>query len=103
MSDSLILGLASTLGPIITVIITAMITARANRKHKSEIKETVSEYHKEVNGKMVQLLETTKALGTAEGKAAAAVAAPIELKIGKLEVELKPPVNLQEGKTEGNV
>lgn len=49
-------------------IIIAQISSRQdiNALH---INDKVDEYHKEVNGKMTKLLETTEALGKAKGKA----------------------------------
>lgn len=42
-------------------VLTALINVRVGKK--------IDRYHKEVNGKMGELLVTTKALGNAEGKA----------------------------------
>lgn len=61
MSDAVIVALITTTG----LIITGYINTRQNKK----IVEKVDSYHKEVNGKMGELLVTTKALGNAEGKA----------------------------------
>lgn len=61
MSDSIIVALITTAG----LIISGMITTKQNKR----IAEKVDSYHKEVNGKMGELLVTTKALGNAEGKA----------------------------------
>jgi hypothetical protein len=69
MSDTIILALITSSTTILSVIITGVINARANRKQNAHISDKVDNYHKEVNGKMAQLLDTTKALGNAEGKA----------------------------------
>ena len=69
MSDTLIQGLVGSLFTMLTVIITAWINSRANRKQNNDIKEKVDDYHRQVNGKMERLLDTTKALGNAEGLA----------------------------------
>lgn len=61
MSDSIIVALITASG----VILSGIITSRQGKK----ISEKVDKYHKEVNGKMGELLITTKALGNAEGKA----------------------------------
>jgi hypothetical protein len=69
MSDTVIQGLITSLTTILVVIINGRINARANRKQNAVISDKVDKYHKEVNGKMGELLVTTKALGNAEGKA----------------------------------
>lgn len=61
MSDSIIVALITAAG----LVISGVINTRQNKK----IVEKVDQYHKEVNGKMGELLVTTKALGNAEGKA----------------------------------
>lgn len=61
MSDAIIISAITTIG----LIITSVINSRQNKK----ISNKVDGYHKEVNGKMGELLDTTKALGKAEGKA----------------------------------
>lgn len=61
MSDAIIVALITTAG----LIVSGIINTRQNKK----IVEKVDSYHKEVNGKMGELLVTTKALGNAEGKA----------------------------------
>jgi hypothetical protein len=69
MSDTVIQGLITSLTTILVVIINGRINARANRKQNAHISDKVDKYHKEVNGKMHELLITTKALGHEEGKA----------------------------------
>jgi hypothetical protein len=69
MSDAVIQGIITSATTILVVIITGIINARANRKQNAVISEKVDNYHKEVNGKMGELLITTKALGNEEGKA----------------------------------
>ena len=49
-------------------IIIAQIAAR-QAINSNDINDKVDKYHKEVNGKMGELLDTTKALGNAEGRA----------------------------------
>lgn len=61
MSDAIIVSLITAAG----LIISGVINTRQNKK----ITEKVDSYHKDVNGKMGELLVTTKALGNAEGKA----------------------------------
>lgn len=61
MSDAIVISIVTTIGLVITTLI--------NSKQNREIKTKVDNYHKEVNGKMTDLIETTKALGKAEGKA----------------------------------
>lgn len=72
MSDavivSIITGLTTIIGLIITGVLNARSAARIERK-STDIEKKVEQYHKEVNGKMGILLDTTKALGNAEGKA----------------------------------
>ncbi|HMG93457.1 MAG TPA: hypothetical protein VK589_25540 [Chryseolinea sp.] len=65
MSDTLILGIAIPTISAVSSWVIIMLNARAARK----LQKQIAEYHKEVNGKMGQLLETTKALGNAEGAA----------------------------------
>lgn len=69
MSDTIILALITSTTTILSVVITGIINARANSKHAATLNEKVDTYHKEVDGKMGELLVTTKALGKAEGKA----------------------------------
>jgi hypothetical protein len=69
MSDTVILALITSSTTILSVVITGIINARANRKQNAAIVDKVDTYHKEVNGKMGQLLITTKALGNEEGRA----------------------------------
>lgn len=61
MSEAIIVALITTTG----LIVSGVINTRQNKK----IAAKVDSYHKEVNGKMGELLITTKALGNAEGKA----------------------------------
>jgi hypothetical protein len=69
MSDAVIQGIITSATTILVVIITGIINARANRKQNTVISDKVDKYHKEVNGKMGELLITTKALGNEEGRA----------------------------------
>lgn len=52
-----------------TTILGLIVTGYINSKQNSKITGKVEDYHKEVNGKMTKLLETTEALGKATGKA----------------------------------
>jgi hypothetical protein len=52
---------------LISAIVTPVVVVYVNRQTNKK----VDEYHKEVNGKMGQLLETTKDLATANEKARA--------------------------------
>ena len=63
MSDLIIVALITVGGPILTIF----IKDRMDRKRIIRLDKKVEEYHKEVNGKMGELLVTTKALGNAEG------------------------------------
>ena len=65
MSDAVLIVVVPSVITTIGLIVVAYLNTRQNRK----ISEKVDGYHKEVNGKMGELLTTTKALGNAEGKA----------------------------------
>jgi hypothetical protein len=65
MSDAVLIVVVPSAITTIGLIVVAYLNTRQNRK----ISEKVDGYHKEVNGKMGELLTTTKALGNAEGKA----------------------------------
>lgn len=76
MSDPVLLAIITSVTTVLTVIITGIINARASRKRSEAVVEKVQAvvekvdtYHNEVNGKVSQLLVTTKALGVEEGKA----------------------------------
>lgn len=58
------MALITLISAIVTPIVVVYVSKQTNKK--------VDEYHKEVNGKMGQLLETTKELATAQEKARAA-------------------------------
>lgn len=58
MSDAVLIAIVSGVFSTIALI----INLKANKK--------IDQYHKEVNGRMGELLETTKKLGNAEGAAA---------------------------------
>lgn len=65
MSDVLILGLATIIsGSVITPVVAWLI-----RRSEKKILDKVEEHRKEINGRMGELLETTKNLGHAEGMA----------------------------------
>ena len=65
MSDAVLIVVVPSVITTIGLIVVAYLNTRQNKK----ISEKVDGYHKEVNGKMGELLTTTKALGNAEGKA----------------------------------
>ena len=65
MSDAVIISLSGSLTTTLGIIVVAWL----NNRHNKTITDKVDGYHKEVNGKMGELLTTTKALGNAEGKA----------------------------------
>lgn len=65
MSDIVILSIIAN---IISPILIAVLTYFQNKKIKAN-GEKVDAYHKEINGRMGELIKTTKALGNAEGKA----------------------------------
>lgn len=57
MSDALAIAI---IGAVVTTINSFLI---------AWVKVSINRYHKEVNGRVGELIETTKALGNAEGKA----------------------------------
>lgn len=65
MSDIVILSIIAN---IISPILIAVLTYFQNKKIKAN-GEKVDAYHKEINGRMGELIETTKKLGNAEGTA----------------------------------
>lgn len=85
MSDAVVISLITGVVTVILAIIgvvTLVITLRSNAKqaaiiaaqnlltaNQAQLNLKVDEYHKEVNGNMHKLLETTKKLATAEEKA----------------------------------
>lgn len=83
MSDAVIISLITSIATLVGLVITGVLNARSAARierrstaiekkvemNGEKIEKKVEEYHKEVNGKMGILLETTKALGNAEGKA----------------------------------
>lgn len=99
MSDTVLLEIVKTVGIIVTAILStiAVIWTAKGRKEQKELSV-------KVDGRLSELLEETKNRYKAEGhqagvadqkaesKVEIAATSPIELKIGKLEVELKPPV-----------
>lgn len=56
-----LMAIIALIGTVVTPIVVVYVNNRTNKK--------VDAYHKEVNGKMGELLETTKKLGKEEGKA----------------------------------
>lgn len=65
MSDPVIISLIGSITTTLGIIVVAYL----NNRHAKVVSTKVDEYHKEVNGKMSELLDTTKALGIAEGQA----------------------------------
>lgn len=61
MSDEVIIAIISGFVSLLTPILVLILNHRMMGK--------VSAYHKEVNGRMGELIETTKKLGNAEGTA----------------------------------
>lgn len=57
MSDALAIAI---IGAVVTTINSFLI---------AWVKVSINRYHREVNGRVGELIETTKALGNAEGKA----------------------------------
>lgn len=98
MSDQVILEIVKTTGIIVTAILSTVVTIWTIKARKEQ-KET----NIKIDGRLTQLLEEKSKSSRLEGHAqgvsdqkaeanAPVVSAPIELKIGKLEVEMKPPV-----------
>lgn len=103
VSDAVLLELVKTVGIIATAILSTIgiVLSTRNRKETKDLSV-------KVDGRLTELLEATKKSssleghkeGVAEQKAeqkvevtAAPVKSPIELKIGTVEVQLKPPVD----------
>lgn len=63
MSDAVLIEIVGGFITIATLITTAVINSIQNKR----IAKNVAEYHKEVNGKMGKLLETTEDLGKKAG------------------------------------
>ena len=64
-------GVAIALGSVCTALITGAVTIATvviNKRQRIQDGK-IDSYHKEVDGKMGELLETTKALGEAKGAA----------------------------------
>lgn len=112
VSDPVLLAVIALIGTLLTLL-TQIIMAYIQNKVRKEQKEGREEQKvltAKVDGRLTDLLEETKKssqlLGHKEGvaeqkeesKVAIASAPPIELKIGKLEVELKPPTTPPEEK-----
>lgn len=57
MSDAVIISLIAAIVAIVNAILTTMLKINLNK------------YHKDINGRMGDLIETTKKLGNAEGTA----------------------------------
>lgn len=64
MSDAVVVNIIHGVVSLVGVIITAYVTYRIGK-----IDKRVDQYHKEVNGNMSKLLETTANLATATEKA----------------------------------
>jgi hypothetical protein len=64
-------GVLNSVLNIVSIIVTALMVVYVARNNKkiNTVKEKVDEYHKEVNGNMAKLLQTTKELATATEKA----------------------------------
>lgn len=57
MSDAVIISLIGAIGTVVGIALTGFVNIRLSRLHK------------QINGRMEELLETTKKLGNAEGAA----------------------------------
>jgi hypothetical protein len=69
-TKDVLMALIALISAIVTPLVVVYV-ARQQANKMNTIKDKVDEYHKEVNGKMGQLLETTKDLATANEKARA--------------------------------
>jgi hypothetical protein len=76
-THDVLMAVVTLISAIVTPLILVYVTRKQNEKidaNKAGIEkvvEKVDEYHKEVNGNMSKLLETTKELATAQEKARA--------------------------------
>lgn len=99
MSDTVLLEIVKTVGIIVTAILSTIAVVWTARARKEQQELSIK-----VDGRLTELLEETRksselsghkagvAEQKAESKVEIAAPSPIELKIGKLEVEMKPPV-----------
>lgn len=75
MSDAVMIALIGSISTTLGIITVAYLNTRQNKNIKGisekvdKTSEKVDGYHKEVNGKMEKLLETTEELGKEKGKA----------------------------------
>ena len=67
-TKDVLMALIALISAIVTPLIVVYV-GRQNANRLTGIKDRVEEYHKEVNGKMGLLLQTTKDLATAQEKA----------------------------------
>lgn len=76
-TTKVIMAIIALISAIVTPLILLYVTKKQNEKLDNnqagivQVAEKVDTYHKEVNGKMGELLETTKQLATAKEKARA--------------------------------
>jgi hypothetical protein len=74
-THDVLMAVVTLISAIVTPLILVYVTRKqnekidANKKGIDKVVEKVDEYHKEVNGNMSKLLETTKELATATEKA----------------------------------
>lgn len=83
---------------LVSTIVTPLVVVYVGKMNSikiKEVKEKVDEYHKEVNGNMARLLDTTEQLATANEKARHVdpIAGDANLKIisGEMNVTTKKP------------
>lgn len=69
-TKDVLMALIALISAVVTPLVVVYV-GRVNAAKIASVKEKVDEYHKEVNGKMGTLLETTKELATAQEKARA--------------------------------
>lgn len=107
-TTKVLMAIISLISAVITPIVVVYVTKKQNEKidsnqvaltaNQNQIKATVEEYHKEVNGNMGKLLKTTEELATANEKArhqsemseTLPAAGTTNLKIVEGEIKVKP-------------
>lgn len=105
MTENFWMELIRIIGGILTLAITGYIAIKQVKQNKEtkEIKGSVNTLKTEIDGHMSKLMSVSNEVHEQKGKqeqiekekiqiAIPAPVPPIELKIGKLEVEMKPPV-----------
>jgi hypothetical protein len=69
-TKDVLMALIALISAIVTPLIVLYVSQKQGKKLNS-VSEKVDGYHKEVNGNMAKLIETTKELATAQEKARA--------------------------------